>query len=197
MRPTREAAIDAQAEALDAFYIDGIQHNIPFLAALMQHPRWRKGELSTGFIAEEFPDGFKPRAPEGEELQVLAAVAAAIDHLNNIRRREITDQMAGRPVRFAARRVVALGKVMQRVKVEGALGGPVTVSLLDADGKVANAGTRQSDWWPGQPGVDGHGARQGRCRCRCARSSTAMTSPIAASTSRRASTPSARRRSPP
>ena len=53
--PTREAAIDAQAEALDAFYIDGIQHNIPFLTALMQHPRWRKGELSTGFIAEEYP----------------------------------------------------------------------------------------------------------------------------------------------
>ena len=61
--PTREAAIDAQAEALDAFYIDGIQHNIPFLTALMQHPRWRKGALSTGFIAEEFPDGFKPREP--------------------------------------------------------------------------------------------------------------------------------------
>ncbi len=63
--PTRIAAIDAQAEALDSFYIDGIQHNIPFLTALMQHPRWRKGALSTGFIAEEFPDGFKPREPEG------------------------------------------------------------------------------------------------------------------------------------
>ena len=63
------AAIDAQAEALDAFYIDGIQHNIPFLTALMQHPRWRRGALSTGFIAEEFPDGFKPRAPEGEDAE--------------------------------------------------------------------------------------------------------------------------------
>ena len=53
--PTREQAIDAQAEALDAFVIDGIRHNIPFLAALMAHPRWRAGKLSTGFIAEEFP----------------------------------------------------------------------------------------------------------------------------------------------
>ena len=53
--PTRDAAIDAQADALDAFVIDGIRHNIPFLAALMQHPRWRAGKLSTGFIAEEFP----------------------------------------------------------------------------------------------------------------------------------------------
>src|SRR5206468_3610595 len=55
---TRDAAIDAQAQALDAFAIDGIRHNIPFLTALMAHPRWRAGKLSTGFIAEEFPDGF-------------------------------------------------------------------------------------------------------------------------------------------
>ena len=60
--PTREAAIDAQADALDAFTIEGIRHNVPFLAALMQHPRWRAGELSTGFIAEEFPDGFQRQA---------------------------------------------------------------------------------------------------------------------------------------
>src|SRR3954465_6927310 len=62
---TREAAIDAQADALDAFAIDGIPHNIAFLARLMAHPRWRAGKLSTGFIAEEFPDGFHNRAPEG------------------------------------------------------------------------------------------------------------------------------------
>src|SRR5499426_818812 len=60
---TRGAAIHLQADALDAFVIDGVEHNIPFLAALMQHPRWRQGRLSTGFIAEEFKGGFKPRAP--------------------------------------------------------------------------------------------------------------------------------------
>src|SRR5580698_4428431 len=49
--PTRDATIAAQTRALDAFYIDGIRHNIPFLAALMQHPRWQAGKLSTGFIA--------------------------------------------------------------------------------------------------------------------------------------------------
>src|ERR671917_602046 len=103
--PTREQAIEAQATALDAFAIDGIRHNIPFLAALMQHPRWREGRLSTGFIAEEFKGGFKPRTPQGKELDTLAAVAVAIDHLANVRRREITDQMAGPAVRFADRRV--------------------------------------------------------------------------------------------
>ena len=55
-------AIDAMSDALDGFVVDGIQHNIPFLTALMQHPRWREGRLSTGFIAEEYPDGFPPVA---------------------------------------------------------------------------------------------------------------------------------------
>ena len=55
--PTRLEAIDAQADALDEFRVEGIRHNIPFLSALMRHPRWREGRLSTGFIAEEFPDG--------------------------------------------------------------------------------------------------------------------------------------------
>src|SRR5712691_1840370 len=73
--PTRAAAIDAQAQALDAFYIDGIRHNIPFLASLMQHPRWREGRLSTGFIAEEYPDGFRASLPSGETARTLAAVA--------------------------------------------------------------------------------------------------------------------------
>ena len=58
--PTRAQAIEAQADALDAFVIDGIRHNIPFLAALMAHPRWRAGKLSTGFIAEEFPRRLPP-----------------------------------------------------------------------------------------------------------------------------------------
>ena len=63
--PTRAAAIDAQSTALDAFYVDGIRHNIPFLSALMNHPRWREGRLSTGFIAEEFPKGFSAARPRG------------------------------------------------------------------------------------------------------------------------------------
>ena len=55
--PTRAEAIAAMARSLDAFYIDGIQHNVPFLSAIMENPRWQSGALSTGFIAEEFPEG--------------------------------------------------------------------------------------------------------------------------------------------
>jgi propionyl-CoA carboxylase alpha chain len=96
--PTREEAVSAQARALDAFYIDGIRHNIPFLAALMQHPRWQAGKLSTGFIAEEFPDGFSWPAPAGAIAQAIAAVAAAVDQVLGERKRRISGQMVGRPV---------------------------------------------------------------------------------------------------
>ncbi|MEA3028001.1 MAG: propionyl-CoA carboxylase alpha chain, partial [Alphaproteobacteria bacterium] len=72
---TRDVAIAAQSNALDAFVIDGIRHNIPFLSALMQHDRWKAGKLSTGFIAEEFPEGFHAIAPAGETAEVIAAVA--------------------------------------------------------------------------------------------------------------------------
>src|SRR5882724_3659819 len=68
--PTRAKAIEAQSDALDLFVIDGIRHNIPFLSALMAHPRWRAGKLSTGFIAEEFKDGFHNPSPEGESAKI-------------------------------------------------------------------------------------------------------------------------------
>src|SRR5262249_8783773 len=76
--PTRGAAIGAQADALDAFGIEGIRHNLTFLSALMANKRWRAGKLSTAFLAQEFPNGFHPIVPEGESLLLLAAVAAAV-----------------------------------------------------------------------------------------------------------------------
>ena len=153
---TREAAIDLQADALDAFVIDGVEHNIPFLAALMQHPRWRDGRLSTGFIAEEYKGGFKPRAPQGEELDILAAVAIAIDHLANVRRREITDQMAGPAVRFSSRRVANVGGALVAARVEGTLGHPAKVTLVDAKGIRRTTLDVDADWWLGNPLWQGH-----------------------------------------
>jgi len=153
---TRDAAIDLQADALDAFVIEGVEHNVPFLAAFMQHPRWRAGRLSTGFIAEEFKGGFKPRAPEGEELDILAAVAVAIDHLANVRRREITDQMGGPPVRFADRRVADVGGARVAARVEGTLGHPAKVTLVDAKGIRRTTLDVDADWWPGSPLWRGH-----------------------------------------
>jgi len=90
---TRLEAIEAQADALDAFTIEGIRHNIPFLAAVMQNPRWRAGKLSTAFIAAEFPRGFERTAPQGAVAHAIAAVAAAIDHVLGERKRKISGQL--------------------------------------------------------------------------------------------------------
>ncbi|MCE7030533.1 acetyl-CoA carboxylase biotin carboxylase subunit [Jiella avicenniae] len=75
---TREAATDAMAEALDRFVLDGIGHNVPFVAAIMQHPRWRSGEISTGFIAEEYPEGFDGTEADAPMRAKLAAAAAIL-----------------------------------------------------------------------------------------------------------------------
>ncbi|MEL0114558.1 MAG: propionyl-CoA carboxylase, partial [Rickettsiales bacterium] len=63
---SRAEAIDRMRDALDRYYIRGIAHNIPFLAALMKHPRFNEGRLTTGFIDEEFPDGFRQESLEPE-----------------------------------------------------------------------------------------------------------------------------------
>jgi propionyl-CoA carboxylase alpha chain len=94
--PTREAAIDAQIAALDAFEIVGPGTNIDFVSALMQHPRFRSGALSTGFIAEQYPEGFQG-APASEELtRTLAAVAAFAATAEADRARRIDGQLGHR-----------------------------------------------------------------------------------------------------
>jgi len=140
----RLAAIDAQATALDAFVIDGIRHNIPFLSALMQHPRWREGRLSTGFIAEEFPNGFHPLVAAGETERRLLAVAAHVDHVLNERKRRISGQLR-KPehLRFEANRVVVMGR--SRIKVEVGSEGE-TFEVAFGDGEKIKA---RSDWKPG------------------------------------------------
>ena len=147
---TREKAIAAQADALDAFYIDGIQHNIPFLQAVMQHPRWISGNISTGFIKEEYPDGFKPRSAEGDERRVLASVAAVIDHQQNIRRRKITHQMSGTAVSFAKTRVVKIGDDKLKMEVAGE-GHSFVVTMIGPDDVRGETISIVSGWAPGEP----------------------------------------------
>src|SRR6516165_9981668 len=148
--PSRAAAIEAQSTALDAFYVDGIRHNIPFLSALMNHPRWRAGNLSTGFIAEEFPKGFSARAPDGEIARRLAAVGAAIDHVLGERKRQISGQMIGRPWKRESRRAVWLSRdeIILDIAREG---GVIAVRFVGADGKPGRPRHLASSWKPGDP----------------------------------------------
>jgi len=107
--PSRLEAIKAMSTALDRFVIDGIQHNIPFVAAIMENARWQSGELSTGFIAEEFEGGFKGAALDMVNAGRLAEVAVMLDHVENSRKRKISGQLNGRDVKFSRRREVRLG----------------------------------------------------------------------------------------
>ncbi len=91
---TRDEAADKQIAALDAFEIEGLGHNIDFVSAIMQHPRFRSGELTTGFIAEEYPEGFTG-APASEDLKgKLTAVAAFVATARADRARRVEGQLA-------------------------------------------------------------------------------------------------------
>jgi len=156
--PTRAAAVAAQSDALDAFVIDGIRHNVPFLAALMAHPRWQAGKLSTGFIAEEFPSGFHAAALQGETAKVLAAVAAAVDHVLGERKRRISGQLGGKIVTRESERAVWLGDKEIRLTVKRE-NGVIEVGFHDSKVRASRV---VSDWKPGAPvwsgTVDGHPA---------------------------------------
>jgi len=141
----RHSAIDAQAMALDSFVIEGIRHNIPFLSALMQHQRWRSGRLSTGFVAEEFPEGFAPLVASGETAHVMAAIAAHIDHVQNVRKRGISGQLRAQSnFRFQLQRAVMLGRVRYDVEING---GGAVLDIVLAEGRSLRIA---SEWTPGE-----------------------------------------------
>jgi propionyl-CoA carboxylase alpha chain len=114
--PTRDAAIAAQIAALDAFELEGPGNNIDFLSAIMQHPRFQSGALTTGFIAEEYPDGFHGAPADAELLKTLAAVAAFAATAEADRARRIDGQL-GKRLRPPADWVVTIDKIDHAVTV--------------------------------------------------------------------------------
>lgn len=83
--PNRAEAISAMGDALDGFELEGVGHNIPFLSAVMEQERFKDGRLTTGYIAEEFPDGFDGVELEADQLKPLAALACAAGYGLDIR----------------------------------------------------------------------------------------------------------------
>ena len=129
---TREEAIDRQIAALDAFEIDGPGTNLDFVSALMQHPRFRSGNITTGFIAEEYPEGFHG-APASEALvRTLAGVAAYAAVMWAERARQVDGQLGAAldaPVDWAVR----IGKRDHAVTIDG---DDVTVDGKPLDGAI-------------------------------------------------------------
>ncbi len=87
---TRGAAIETMRNALDSFEVEGIGHNLPFVAAVMDHPKFVSGDMTTAFIAEEYPDGFEGVTLDEGALKKLAACASAMYRVAEIRRARIT-----------------------------------------------------------------------------------------------------------
>jgi propionyl-CoA carboxylase alpha chain len=145
--PNRADAIVAMSEALDGFVVDGIAHNIPFLATLMKHPRWREGRLSTGFIAEEFANGFQPVAPTAQESTQLAAIAASAWLIGQKRRQAMSGQMRASDFAVAPEWEVKLEKDYLPLTVSNVVGG----ENFSADMEIAGAASLHvtTSWHPG------------------------------------------------
>jgi propionyl-CoA carboxylase alpha chain len=142
---TRSAAIDTMAGALEDLHIEGLGHNSPFLSAVMDQPRFQEGRLSTGYIAEEFPDGFHGLPPSPRQLDLMTAVACAIQRLQSRRNGR------AHPVLRAARPrdvwVAVVDRRKRRVRLTDAADG-LEVEFLDEGRSVRLAAI---DWRPGKP----------------------------------------------
>ncbi|OSQ51988.1 acetyl-CoA carboxylase biotin carboxylase subunit [Marivita geojedonensis] len=88
--PSRGEAIEVMRTALDSFEVEGIGHNLPFLSAVMDHPKFISGDMTTAFIAEEYPDGFEGVTLDDDALRGIAAACAAMNRVAEIRRTRIT-----------------------------------------------------------------------------------------------------------
>ncbi|MBU0582830.1 MAG: acetyl/propionyl/methylcrotonyl-CoA carboxylase subunit alpha [Alphaproteobacteria bacterium] len=146
--PTRAQAIDAMSDALDSFVVDGIQHNMPFLAALMRHPRWRSGDISTSFIAEEYPDGFEPIVPADADKAVLTAVATAVELVRRDRLDRLSGRLAPHSGAMKTDWVVRLGDDYLPVAIEGKPSlSPFNAGLKLNGGEAVRV---QSNWRSGE-----------------------------------------------
>jgi propionyl-CoA carboxylase alpha chain len=141
--PTRERAIDAQIDALDQFVIDGISDNVDFLSALMQHPRFREGNLATDFIADEYPDGFDGAPADAQLMADVAVIAGMVSVITDERAAEIDGQL-GPPLYVPCERLVCFGGEERKVRIKPYKGG--TLAVLDGDGPIDIVGR----WKPGQ-----------------------------------------------
>ncbi|MHA1113602.1 MAG: acetyl-CoA carboxylase biotin carboxylase subunit, partial [Alphaproteobacteria bacterium] len=144
----RAEAIRRMGAAMDGFYVRGVDHNIAFLAAVMAHPRFRKGNLTTNFIEDEFPDGFKGGGFNAVDIREMAAVAAFLQRRQSEREAGISGQMMNRPRMARADWVVRIdGKDMDAALTPDAGGYDIRV------GRKTYA--LRSDWVPGAPLFEG------------------------------------------
>jgi propionyl-CoA carboxylase alpha chain len=142
----RSAAIGRMRRALDEFYVRGVSHNVPFLAALMAHPRFVAGKLTTNFIAEEFKGGFTTAHLPPRDPEVLAAIAAVVDRVQAQRAAGASGKLGEHVPLVQDWRVVMLNREAVGVAISGA-GSAFTAEIGRRKIEV------ETGWQPGQPMV--------------------------------------------
>src|SRR5210317_912527 len=141
--PTRLDAIEHMRDALDGFEVEGIGHNLPFLSAVMDHPKFVSGDMTTAFIAEEYPEGFNGVELAETDLRRIAASCAAMNRVAEIRRTQISGRMDNHERRVGDDWVVSLQGQSYAVTIAADHDGS-TVSFDDGTSIRV-----EGDWTPG------------------------------------------------
>ena len=140
---TRDEAIEAMRVALDSFEVEGIGHNLPFVAAVMDHPKFISGDMTTAFIAEEYPEGFEGVELPEATLRRIAASTAAMHRVAEIRRTRVSGRLDNHERKVGSDWVVTLQGQRFDVSIDADRDGS---SVTFADGETLRV---TSDWTPG------------------------------------------------
>ena len=142
--PDRAKAIEQMRIALDRFEVEGIGHNLPFLSAVMDHKKFISGKITTAFIAEEYSEGFNGVDLNDDEIKDLAACAAAMNRVAEIRRTKISGRMDNHERRVGDDWVVQIaGKVFLLNVLADTAGANV---IFEDETSIRISG----DWLPGK-----------------------------------------------
>ncbi|APZ51676.1 acetyl-CoA carboxylase biotin carboxylase subunit [Salipiger abyssi] len=141
---TRAEAIETMRNALDSFEVEGIGHNLPFVAAVMDHERFITGNISTAFIAEEYPEGFEGVTLSEDKLRDIAAAAAAMNRVAEIRRARISGTLDNHERKVGDEWNIALQGQEFAVSIAADKQG---ATVRFADGAEIRV---DGDWTPGQ-----------------------------------------------
>ena len=141
--PTRMEAIERMRVALDSFEVEGIGHNLPFLSAVMDHPKFVSGDMTTAFIAEEYPDGFEGVTLPETELRRIAAATSAMHRIGEIRRTRVSGRMDNHERKVGADWNVAIQGQSYDVVIEADQGG---ATVRFEDGEALRV---KGNWTPG------------------------------------------------
>ncbi|MEQ8602651.1 MAG: acetyl/propionyl/methylcrotonyl-CoA carboxylase subunit alpha [Marivibrio sp.] len=144
---SRAEALATLRQALDGYYVRGLSHNLSFLSAVAKHPRFESGEITTNFIAEEYPDGLTDADLKPADPGLFAAVAAVIQDRVERRERGLSGQLAGGEPEQPSDYAVFLGTV-EKEEHAVALHRGADADRVTVDGRDRHIA---SGWRPGQP----------------------------------------------